>query len=358
MKIGKASYSAGGNRKEIFKIKDGDNVYRPLPPLGDLADSNRWSMYYRVCWGYKDKSGKNRPFLSPREVNFRTKMVDVDCAAFNRSMRLKDEYQNAVKEAKDQSKAGKPLTDAQKEQLENMKNKMMTYNIDSKHYINAMDLEGRIGLLKLGARAMTGLRGLGKKLESEGVDICGLQGRYVNINRSGTGLDTTYQVFEYKANVEVEIDGNKEIVQRSMPHKLDDSIIARLEKEAFELDKLYPAPTPQEVQEMVKAHEMLDRGEITEDQAAEIVGKVLEPYNTKNSNSEESSENTETREQSKVETASTKSEDSKVESSAASETVDKVTGEIKDEKSSKEELQSPTPSSAQSDDDFLANLKY
>lgn len=351
MKIGKASYSAG-NRKEVFKIKDGDNVYRPLPPLGDLADQGRWSVYYRVCWGYKDKSGKNRPFVSPRVQNFKTKMIEVDCAAFNRSMRLKDEYQDAVKAAKEQSKAGKPLTDAQKEELEAKKAKMMDYNLDSKHYLNAIDLEGRIGLLKLGARAMKSLRSLGKKLESEGVDICGLEGRYVNISRAGTGLDTEYQVFEYKTNVEVEIDGKKEIVQRSMPHKLDDSIINRLEKEAYELNKLYPEPSEEEVATMVEAHEKLDRGEITPEQAAEVVESILGASGS-NSSSESS--------ESKSQTTETSTPTTETTQAATTETVDKTTGEIKEETVKEEvktESPAPTTSAAnQSDEDFLAGLK-
>ena len=50
MKIGKPKY---GNGKKIFKIKDGDNVYRILPPLGKLADAGKWSVYQKVEWGYK-----------------------------------------------------------------------------------------------------------------------------------------------------------------------------------------------------------------------------------------------------------------------------------------------------------------
>ena len=36
MKIGKAKYGAG--KKTYFKLKDGDQTFRILPPLGDLAD--------------------------------------------------------------------------------------------------------------------------------------------------------------------------------------------------------------------------------------------------------------------------------------------------------------------------------
>lgn len=359
MKIGKANYSGTSSRKEIFKIKDGDNVYRPLPPMGDLADQGRWSMYYRICWGYKDKSGKNRPFVSPRQVNFRTKMVDVDCAAFNYSMAVKDEYQELVKEAKALSKSGEVLTDAMKEKLESLKARMMRYNIDSKHYINAIDLEGKIGLLKLGANAMKGIKALGKELEAKGVDLCGLEGRFVNIKRSGTGLDTQYTVLEHKTNVEVEIDGVKELVQRSVPHKLDDSIIARLEGEAFELDKIYPEPSEAEVAQLVAAHKKLEDESLSEEalaklelEAAELVENILGASKSNSSSSE-----TEAKTTSPVQEAA--KEEVKQESAPVQESVKEETAPAKE--SVKEETFATethvTSAANQSDEDFLASLK-
>jgi hypothetical protein len=62
-----------------------------------------------------------------------------------------------------------------------------------------------------------------------------MEGRFVNINRTGTGLQTEYTILEYKQNVQVEIDGQAELVQRSVPHTLDDSIIGRLEKKLSSL---------------------------------------------------------------------------------------------------------------------------
>lgn len=352
MKIGKASYSGGSNRKEIFKIKDGDNVYRILPPLGDLADQGKWSMFYRICWGYKDKSGKNRPFVSPRQVNYKTKMVDVDCPAFNYSMELKDKYQDLLKQAKELSKSGESLSDEMKDKIQKFKSTMMDYNIDSKHYLNAIDLEGKIGLLKIGANAMKSLRSLGKDLESSGVDLCGIEGRFVNIRRSGTGLDTQYTVLEHKQNVEVEIDGKKELVQRSVPHKLDDSIINRLENEAFELDKIYAEPTSEEVGKLVEAHRKLDDDSLNEEtlaklklEAAELVEEILGT-----SKSTSSSEKPAVKEEVKEEAKEVSKEEVKAEPVVQENKTEEVKEVVKEEV--------PTTSAAnQSDEDFLAGLR-
>ncbi|MHA1675946.1 MAG: hypothetical protein ACTSU6_02095, partial [Candidatus Njordarchaeales archaeon] len=75
MKVGKTKYGGG---KKVFKLKDGDNVYRILPPLGKLADAGRYSQYYRVEWGYKNSKGQNRPFQDCRVVNRSNNMVEVE----------------------------------------------------------------------------------------------------------------------------------------------------------------------------------------------------------------------------------------------------------------------------------------
>lgn len=365
MKIGKASYS--GNVKENFKIKDGDNIYRVLPPMGNLADAGQWSVYGRVCWGYKGSDGKNKPFLSPRVQNYNTKMIEVDCAAFNKSMKIKDEYQEMVKNAKELTKSGGVLTDEIKKELEAKKEESMQFNIESKFFLNVMDLEGKIGLLKLALTGHKLIKSLGKKLEAEGVDITGVEnGRYVNINRQGTGLNTDYQVTEFKQNKQVEIDGVMETVQRSVPHTLDDNIIGRLAKEAFELDSLYPKPTEAEVKEIVDAQENL-----SEEEAAKVVDRILgEPSKTADANQAAAPAQEAAKEEPKQEaakpqeTAPAAKEEVKLETG---EKVDTATGEIKEEAPESEvpqgQLQKEAPAAhttsaaATSDDDFLAGLK-
>lgn len=366
MKIGKASYS--GNQKENFKIKDGDNVYRVLPPLGNLADAGQWSVYYRVVWGYQGTDGKNKPFISPRVQNFKTKMIEVDCAAFNKAMKIKDEYQQMIKDSKELVKSGGVLTDAIKKELETKKEESMRFNVESKHFLNVMDLEGKIGLLKLAGAGHKLIKSLGKKLEAEGVDITGVEnGRYVNINRQGTGLDTAYQVTEFKQNKQVEIDGVMETVQRSMPHTLDDNIIGRLAKEAYELDSLYPMPTEAEVKELVEAHETL-----SEEEAKKVVDRILGKSSSSESSEPASNAKAETKveqraeavkEEVKTSVSETKAEEVKEEVKeeapkeevklSSGETVNTKTGEITEP----EEAAPAASGAGQSDDDFLAGLK-
>lgn len=297
MELGKAKYGTG---KKVFKIQDGDNVFRILPPMGKLAKSGKWHQYYRVEWGYKNSANKNRPFLDVRVVNFDTKMVEVESAAHLRREALKAKSTELVAALRKD-----PQNATLKQQYMDVKEAVKRYNLDSKYYLNAIDLNGQIGLLKIGSRAFKALRVEIDKLMKTGVDPLSVEnGRFFNFNRSnatGNFQDTAYQVTVYKERVNV----NGEMYDKDKIHKLDDSIISRLSAEAFELSGMYPAVTPAQVEAMVKggavavdqilgagnSHASADDEEVSEEmtnsvaglsqaQAAPLVEEVSTPVET------------------------------------------------------------------------------
>ena len=77
VKLGKPKYEQG--TKNYFSFKKGQDMFilRILPPMGELADEGKWSVYHRVEFGYAGTDGKMKPFLSPRVVNY-DKMVEVE----------------------------------------------------------------------------------------------------------------------------------------------------------------------------------------------------------------------------------------------------------------------------------------
>lgn len=240
MKVGKAKYSGG---KKVFKVKDGDNVFRILPPLGNLADAGKWSMYYRVEWGYKNSKGRNKPFLDCRKVNFQTKMVEVESAAHLR--------REALKNQKDAVVAAFKSGEATKDQVQEAIDLVKRYNQDAKHYLNVVSLNGEIGLLKIGHKAKLALDTEISKLREKGVDPLSLDnGRFFNFHRScptNNFRDTAYQVTVYQENVQL----NGKTYQEEKAHSMDDAFIARLAGEAFELSSMYPALTAQQVERLV-----------------------------------------------------------------------------------------------------------
>lgn len=240
IKIGKAKHgnSQQSTLKNYFKLKDGDNVYRILPPIGELADSGKWSAYLSVHYGYKNSEGKLKPFQSTEVVNRKTKMVEVPDAASDRLKNLKLQL-DAAKAAGDAKKA-KVLS----EMLEQ-------YNLDKKHYMNVMTLDGKIGILKIPHKAKLALDIAIKGLESEGVDPISVEdGRFFKFSRSGSGLDTVHQVSIYKEKIKVEGVGN---VEKELVHSLTDAMINRLSSEAsLNLTKLAPVITSAQVEAIVK----------------------------------------------------------------------------------------------------------
>lgn len=237
MKIGKANY--GGNKKTYFKIKDGDNTYRIIPPIGDLADDGIWSVFAKVHYGYKNSEGKLRPFESSLVKNYKTKMIEVPDAALERIEKLKAQLELA-------KKAGDSKMVAKLNEFVGPKG---SYNLDSNHYVNAIDLQGNVGILKLRHRAKVALDSVMKGLREKGIDpLDPDNGRYFTITRSGNALDTTFQVKIFTKTITV--DGVGEVEQQVI-HKMDDSLIKRLSKEAADLSKLFKKPTAEQIARIV-----------------------------------------------------------------------------------------------------------
>lgn len=244
MKIGKAKY--GFTQKKFFKLKDGENTFRILPPIGDLADEGRWSVYCAVHYGYKNSKGKLRVFQSPEVVNRKTKMVEVPDAASDRIKKLKLELDKA-KESGNKAMVEKLLKLVGP-------NKPL-YNLDKNHYMNAIDTQGNIGVLKLRYKAKLSLDAQIKKLREKGIDPLSVDnGRFFVFTRSGTGLDTTFQVEIAQETLAIPNVGE---VKRDIVHKLSDELIARLDSEAAELHKLFKAPTSEEVDKIVKMSDLM-----------------------------------------------------------------------------------------------------
>ena len=247
MKIGKSKYGSEFVPTKYWKLKDGESTFRILPPLGDLADDGIWSVFYKVHYGYRNTQGRMRVFQSCLEVDRRSKMVVVPDAAVERIERLKMELEKAK-------------ASGNRNAVEKFKQLLQQYNLDNNHYVNAMDTQGNIGVLKLRHRAKQALDAAIKKLNAQDIDpLSPDDGRFFTFTRSGQGLDTTFQVAVAQETLNIANVGE---VKRDLVHKLTPEIIARLGKEARELHKLFKKPTSEEIARIVKESN-LETGEST-----------------------------------------------------------------------------------------------
>lgn len=241
--LGKANYGQR-TQKNYFKIKEGDNPYRILPPMFGYAQEGIWNKYYAIEYGYKNTAGKMCPFVDVRVTNRKTKMVEVESPAYLFRMELKENLDKAIENLK----AGK----GSKEEVQEAKDLTERFNMDAKYYVNAIDLQGNIGLLKFGSKAMQSLREEMKRLEVSGIDPLSVEnGRFFNFKRSGKGRETAYSVVEYKQRKVIQIEGVSTEVDVPFVHVLTDDIINRLEREAFDLSKLFKYVTVDQVQDIV-----------------------------------------------------------------------------------------------------------
>src|ERR1700687_913800 len=248
--FGKAKFS--GNKRNWWKLKDGDNgPYRVLPPIGDLQEDGRWSVYYKLHYGYRNSKGDMRTFESPEVKNYKTKMIDVPDAALDRINQLKAKLEEA-------QKAGDATMVEQLLKL--VGGKKSRYNLDSNHYLNVMDLQNNIGILKIRHRAKLALDGTIKTLRDSGVEpLDPNTGRWFTFHRTGTGRDTVYQVSVYKKKFHVEGVGEveKDLIHTITPDIAKRCFVIRKDgtfeyKEAARLDTLYKKPTAEEVERIVK----------------------------------------------------------------------------------------------------------
>jgi hypothetical protein len=237
----------GYTKKKTFKIKDGRNCYRIFPSLGfnGKAPDGRPFKFFNVHFGYKNAEGKMRVFQSPEVKNRETKMIEKNDPAKERIEKLKKALEEA-KEAKNKAMFDRlaPLVSGQKP----------LYNLDNNHHCIAINENGEIGFLKLRHKCKLQLEIEIKKLRAKGIEPLGADsGRFFVIDRSGSGLETTFSVSVKKKTITV--DGVGE-VEQDIVHQLTPEILSRLEAEAGDLDTLYVRPTSEEVARIVNESEL------------------------------------------------------------------------------------------------------
>lgn len=245
VKVGKARYGGEFTKRVYRKLKDGEAVYRILPPMGDLADKGIWSVFYNVHYGYRNLEGQIRTFQSPLVKNRKNKMIEVPDAALERIESLKAQFELAKKEK----------NAAMVERLDKLVGQKGMYNLDNNHHVNAMDQQGNVVILKLRHRAKLALDATIKRLREGGVDPLDLDnGRFFIFRRTGMGLDTSFQVDILKEKITVSGMG---VVEKEIVHVIDDAALQGIAKQVAELDKLYKRPSSEEVANIVKQSDLL-----------------------------------------------------------------------------------------------------
>lgn len=277
--IGNPQY--GGKKKNNSRLVDGDNVYRILPPLGELAAEGVWAVYECLHWGFKGSKGM-RPFRCIQKKDFKTKMVKVQCPECDQIA----QREAVVKEQTEKLKAAGKSDAEIKEHLKPLSDWLFSHNLDKKWYVNALATDGKITRLAIPHKMYTQLQQVindlvsGKSNAGVPVEPIGVDGGvWFNLIRTGKGLETTHRVEVVKETVMAEVNGKKVPMAVIKSAPLTQDVIARLGAEAHDLKNSFRSLVFAEIKSLVDSGgdpEIVDsvfsQGEVAAERAADAAG--------------------------------------------------------------------------------------
>jgi len=218
--FGKPKYGFTGSNN--WSIKEGDNIYRFMPPMHSLAESGRWTVYDGTHFGYvgRDPQAPNDPskkrvrtFLCI-EKKGRGGIVEQNCPESDLIAQYTEE-----RDAKEvELKKAKVPEDQIATELAVYNAWLKAHNCSWKHHINAMNQQGQFGEVQVSHRTKKKIDDKFKELrEKENIDpLDPEQGVWVNIRRVGKKLEAE-DTIEILTDEQVIPGGRKAFVTRLAP---------------------------------------------------------------------------------------------------------------------------------------------
>lgn len=237
------------SRREFkrFKLKDGANVYRILPPFGDVEVHNNYPYRkWSTAWMLDPRSGSRRPFASP--------MTDgsQECPV--------KEYNDALTKFIERKKKALEDNDYTKEEikteLEDLYQIQWQLKVTHTYAYNAADKSGELGLLEVKSTAHQGIKKMmNTYIKEYGQDPTCLEsdikenaGVWINITKEGEKKDTEYNV-AFSQIKKKTADGEIIKVDDRLP--LSDNIVDNYTDLAYDLSTLYVRKTYDELKEIL-----------------------------------------------------------------------------------------------------------
>ncbi len=190
-------------RKEFkrFPVKSGSNIYRILPPFGELEVHRNYAFKkWTLVWGLKDaETGKIRPFSSPwSHGESRCPVSEYTDKLAEKIAKLQTEYETKLlSKGMDEQK----VVAAVREKLRPVNELLRNLKPKTKYIYNACDKSGDVGILELSPTAHTALkREMMSYIKDYSQDPTSLSserddsGIWFNFLREGEGFNTKYDV--------------------------------------------------------------------------------------------------------------------------------------------------------------------
>lgn len=267
VKIGSGKYDNESkvSRTYLPSFKEGSNIVRILPPVGNCAESGTWYAKWKIHFGFKgvpgkdQKEGKTFVFACPEEGTYNSRLKKFivtkecpECARIRENKAaLKKAESELISKGKDEKTARKIVREAKENAALNEFDRV--HSMAEKVFVNGLTQDGQIGLLGIprgvGKEAIELIKAYFAKKQRDPLETSG--GFWLNFSKNGQGqFNTEYKVAIHKQ--EKIVDG--ETVEVEVKAPLSEEILSRMESECFDLSDLYPRITVEQVKRMVDSH--------------------------------------------------------------------------------------------------------
>lgn len=229
------------------KVKDGNNVFRILPPVGDNSNGYPYRKW-QIIWGLKNpEDGRMRPYASSMTSEKACPVTEYVTALKAKADTLKAKLQ-----------AAGTSDEEIKERVSGLAKLINDLSPKTVYVYNAVDKAGDIGLLELKSTAH-------KKMKSEMLDYVRVynqdptslssadddSGVWFNVTRSGLGRDTEYDVKKCQTKVRNE---QGKVTFEDDRTALPENVVDSFQDTAYDLSAIYQLKTYADLQEILDAN--------------------------------------------------------------------------------------------------------
>jgi hypothetical protein len=176
--IGVTKFGGGIGRGKWFRLEQGDNYYRILPPYGSLAVEGRYSHYWAFHGGFKNSEGITQMFRCIEKKD-KNKVITTHCPVCDLVASLMLQHENA-KSMIATGQVTKEQVDAFWDQ------QIFPIKAQKAFFVNAVNQQGEVGVLQLPYKAHQALDQLLKTAPGDaniGLDLTGMRGGWVKIKK-------------------------------------------------------------------------------------------------------------------------------------------------------------------------------
>jgi len=236
IKINLDSLNTKSYKKTVrHKVKDGENIYRLLPPFGPESNGYPYQKW-NVVWGLVDpNSGRMRPFAS-------SSTYEGQCPVYD--------YLELLKQKLD--------TIHNEETVKKINEYISAIRPKSVFAYNAADKSGQVGVLELKSTAHKKVIALmDKYIKEYNQDPTSLNsnptdsGVWFNVSRTGKGFDTTYDASK---NQTMSKDENGVPSFKDDRSPLAENIVQNYDSLAYDLNNLYQKLSYDELKDILVAN--------------------------------------------------------------------------------------------------------